>query len=267
MKTLRNEDLSKAAMRGESVTVCGLSVYPITVYDYEDFCVCRDAVELRMSTLPARFAIQNYANALFDMTQSGENALQKSYFSKFIKLLALSLRMDKENSETDLYHNIFVKRESDKTSLAYILVQNGNESVTIEPQDFTAFRKVIAALNGLTLPDESDNADLIEDAKLKAEIQARDGVQLDVNIPDLIASVAYASRVREKEILEWTVKEFESRRKAIDRDKRFTLYAGAELSGNVTFKNGNPYPSWCFDAVDETLGTMETAKIQKALGG
>ena len=39
------------------------------------------------------------------------------------------------------------------------------------------------------------------------------------------------------------------------------------FTGNVTFKNGNPYPSWCFDTANDTLGTMEYAELAKTLSG
>lgn len=62
------------------------------------------------------------------------------------------------------------------------------------------------------------------------------------------------------------MREFENRRKAIERDKKYTLFGQAEMSGMVSFKNGNPYPSWCYDSIDESMGTMTTTALAKQNG-
>ena len=78
-----------------------------------------------------------------------------------------------------------------------------------------------------------------------------------------IASVAYQSGIRERDINEWTVREFENRRKAIQRDKRYQMYGTAELSGMVSFKKGNPAPCWEFDIKADECGTMPLSEIGK----
>ena len=67
--------------------------------------------------------------------------------------------------------------------------------------------------------------------------------------------------------MEWNVRDFENRRRAIERELKYRLYAQAEMGGMVTFKHGNPYPSWCFDAADDTRGTMVFAERSKTLQG
>ena len=135
------------------------------------------------------------------------------------------------------------------------------------PLDFsTRFRQIIAEQNGLELPDEAENIALVQDNEKLKELNNK-GKSLNVNLDDLIASVAYQSKVSEKEIMTWTVREFENRKKAIDRDKRFMLCGQAEMSGMVSFKSGNPAPSWQFDVLDNSLGTMESSKLQKTLSG
>ena len=82
----------------------------------------------------------------------------------------------------------------------------------------------------------------------------------------MLSSVAYLSHVREKEIYQWTIREFENRKQAIDRDKRYTIYAQAEMSGFVKFKKGNPFPSWCFDKKQNQIGAMSMQEVQKKFG-
>lgn len=83
---------------------------------------------------------------------------------------------------------------------------------------------------------------------------------------DMISSVAYLSHVRDVEILDWTVREFENRRRAIDRDKHYMLYASAELSGMVKFPDGNPAQSWLLDTIDTHKGTVPLSKIAQNMG-
>ena len=114
--------------------------------------------------------------------------------------------------------------------------------------------------------DESENAELHKAAEEKREVQST-GVQIKADIDDLIASVAYQCRVRERDVDTWTVREFELKKRAIDRDKRHSMYSQAELSGMVSFKSGNPAPSWCFDTLENELGTRALSEVGKQLSG
>jgi len=91
---------------------------------------------------------------------------------------------------------------------------------------------------------------------------------LNVSVSDLVASVAYLSHCRETDIYEWTVAEFERRVRAIDRDKLYMIYATAESSGFVTFKSGNPVPSWRYDPKDNNIfGTVSGKDMESKLNG
>ena len=93
------------------------------------------------------------------------------------------------------------------------------------------------------------------------------GVSVNPDIEDMKSTVAYLSGITDKEILSWTIRDFENRRRAIDRVEKHRAYRQAELGGMVTFKNGNPYPSLFFDPIDDTLGTMKFSEVGKQLNG
>lgn len=253
--------------RGEPITESELTFYPITMDYYDVFVSCKNALILRQSSLPVRYLSMDYLSALFtlelDELQSGKESSQM--FLKVMTLLHLSLRIGLNVEE--LYKNIEVSIEKDKIRLKHILIKQNEKIVKFTPLDFsTRFRQIIAEQNGLELPDEAENIALVRDNEKLKELNNK-GKSLNVNLDDLIASVAYQSKVSEKEIMTWTVREFENRKKAIDRDKRFMLCGQAEMSGMVSFKNGNPAPSWQFDVLDNSLGTMESSKLQKTLSG
>lgn len=264
--------------RGEPIRECGVDLFPITMDHYEDFVQCKDALTLRLSSLPVRFVGLDYLSAVFALEldalrkrETDPAASSGGFFFRLMVLFGLSLRIDmtaKLLSECVYYRT----DGADGVSIEYIeITQTGADgnpnTAKITPFQFSSIlRPLIAAQNQIVLPDESENAELVDAYEKKKEIEQR-GVALKTDLDDLVSSVAYHSGVSDAEIMDWNVRDFENRRRAIERDKNFTLYKQAEMSGMVTFKNGNPYPSWCFDAADEKLGTMEYAELAKTLSG
>lgn len=267
--TLQNNDKDRKAKirRGEPITESGLIFYPITMDYYEEFIRCKEAITLRQASLPVRYLSMSFLAALFAMEIDAIATGQPSagMFFRAMLLLHLSLRIGLDIDE--LNKNICVKEEHGKIVLDYIVIKQNDKIVKFTPLDFTTkFRPLIAEQNGIELPDESENLELVQSNETLKDLSNK-GKELNVNIDDLIASVAYQSKLSEADILSWTVREFENRKKAIERDKRYMLCGQGEMSGMVTFKNGNPSPSWCFDTLDKTLGTMEGSKLQKTLSG
>lgn len=264
--TLQNK---RKIREGEPITCCGLTIYPIRMDFYEDFLACRDAICLRLSSLPAKYAVKDFLSAVFAMeidARKQEGSPGAGLFGRVLRFLILSLQLDPETLDVD--EMIRYRIENNEIGIEHFLIPQGDTTVTITPAQFSGqIRQVLAELNGLKLPNEAENADLVADYELKKQILNRGKAQLDQNTDDLIASVAYLSGIRERDILTWTVREFELRRRAIDRDKNHAAYGAAELSGMVTFKSGNPYPSWCFDAVDDSLGTVDMPELQKNISG
>lgn len=254
--------------RGEPIDELGLTFYPIQMCHYEEFLMCKDALTLRLSTLPVKYAVKDYLNAIFALevdSIKGKNE-NVGLFTRSIDLLMLSLRI-----ESDIKHFIekqilFRKVGKADFEIDRILVIQNNKTVEITAMEFsTTLRELIAEQNGVELPDENLNTELVKGQEELGELKASK-IKLNASIDSLISSVAYNSKVREREIDDWTVREFENRRKAIERDKKYTLFGQAEMSGMVSFKNGNPYPSWCYDSIDESMGTMTTTALAKQNG-
>ena len=264
-----NRDIDRKAKirRGEPITESELIFYPIQMAYYDEFIRCKDAILLRQASLPVRYLSMNYLSALFAMELDAVKSKQQSLgmFFRAMSILHLSLRIGFDIDE--LNKNITLRNEKDRIVLDYIVIKQNEKIVKFTPLDFsTRFRPLIAEQNGLELPDESENLELIQSNETLKDLNNK-GKPLNVNIDDLIASVAYQSKTTEKDILSWTVREFENRKRAIERDKRYMLCGQGEMSGMVSFKNGNPSPSWCFDTLDNSLGTMAGAKLQKTLSG
>lgn len=254
--------------QGKPIEELGLTFYPIQMCHYEEFLMYKDALTLRLSTLPVKYAVKDYLNAIFaleidSVKNKGENI---GLFTRVIAIFMLSLRIDcsiKDFIEKRIKFRRFGK---DDFEIDRIVVSQKEETVEITAIEFsTKLRKLIAEQNGVELPEEDLNTDLIKSQKELSELKNSE-IKLNTSIDSLIASVAYHSKISEREIDDWTIREFENRRKAIERDKKYTLYGQAEMGGMVSFKKGNPFPSWCYDSIDESMGTMSTSALAKQNG-
>ena len=250
-----------AIRKGLPITVSGISIYPVLMTHYEEFLSCKDIFLMRLSSLPAAYASLDFLSALHKMDFDFSSLMGKKtgLFERALRMYALAFRIPFD----DLMAGVRVRMQGDECFFEGLDVGG----VLISAFRLSSrFREIIAEQNGILLPDESDNAEIIESYEWKQK-KAAEASRLRVSLDDLIASVAFQSHLREADILDFTVREFEHRKNAIDRDKRYLLYSQAELSGFIKFKNGNPAPSWCFDLEDGGLGTVAAAEITKKLDG
>lgn len=266
--TLSQVEKNLAIRRGLPITLLGLNFYPIKMCHYERFLECKSALVLRLSTLPVKYAIKDYLSAVFalEIDSIYKNKAKIGLFERIINFLFMALRIDLDKKEF-FKKNLKLKKVNNETLIDYLLITQNGREIKITPQQFsTKIRPLLAEQNGFKLPKESDNAEIIQSEQERNQIIADENYKLDININDLISSVAYLSHVSEKEIDKWTVREFENRKKAINRDKHYMLYGQAQFSGMVSFKNGNPAPSWCFDIIDNLYSTTPLQKITQNFG-
>lgn len=268
-----NKDVIYAVRTAQPIKKCGLTLYPIMMRDYDEFILCKDALAIMQSSLPAAYLAMDFLSALFafalDEVSSPETAQHSpektAAFQRVLRLLYLALRST--DTIDDISKNIVYTQKNERTAIAHIKIHQNEETIELTPSVFSGIiRPLIAYQNGIELPDERDNPDLIKE--LKKYQNSDDSVNLRVNADDLISSVAYQSKVTETEIIStWTVRQFEYRVRAIERDKRYSLCGAAEMSGFASFEKGNPHPSWCYDVDADMPGTTSLSEIGKKLGG
>ena len=268
-----SKDIIYAVRAGQPIETHGLTLYPITMSDYDEFAVCKDALAILQASLPAAYLGMDYLSALFALAladvqkkeeNKDENKETAAAFQRVMRLLYLALRSKTEEIE-QISRDILYKRTEHGLCISHIVIhQNGND-VNITPSVFSSqLRPLIAFQNAIELPNEYANPEILK-AQKKFN-SSGETAKLDANIDDLIASVAFQSRVPTREILSWTVREFEYRRRAIERDKRYMICGQAELSGFVSFKDGNPNQSWCFDTEKDSLNATSLSDLGKQLG-
>ena len=239
----------------EPIEVNGIVLYPILMRNYQEWLVCKGALTFRLSSLPALYMAMPYLSAIY--ATDCEMGFQTGLMSRIFKLLSLSTHMP----ETDFVP--LVDKENPQ-NLTAIFCKNPERMFRIEAWQFDAIRQAILDLNGEELPDESENIELVEAERDIAEANAQ---KLDYDVQTMLASVACAYRIRVKDMADWSVREFDQARSAIDRSRQHLLCAISEVSEKtVTFKNGNPVPSWCFDRKKEGSTALEplSALAQRA---
>ena len=230
--------------------------YPVTLSHYEEFLEVKSAWIARQSSFPLEYAVLPFISALWAIDYDSVQASGKSVglFERIIRFLYLSLRL--EYSIEKAFKSIFYDPRKPK-EIQYIEVTQGGKTVQIKPHEFTAYvRPLVAEQNGLELPNESYNPELVQ---AEQDLVSLRSAHLKYDTDALISSVAYLSNIDESQIDEWTVLKFERRYKAIERDKNFTLYRQAELSGMVKFPKGNPAPSWCYEKEKGLSPALRTA--------
>lgn len=253
----------KARIRkGQPIEALGLQFYPITMAEYEEFLECKSVLAIRMTSLAKtniEYLSMPFLSALWAIEVDALMQKEKwGGFERVIKLLLLSLRLGSKNIDSV---KCLTERINPRNLLYIEVEQTDGQPVKISPAEFTTIvRPLIAEQNGIDLPNESYDDELVEEEQYITQEQSS---KVKFDMETLIASVANASRLRECDIDEWTVKEFERRRQAIDRDKYFMLYTQAEMSGMVKFKKGNPYPSWCLDKEQGLSPALKTASELK----
>lgn len=267
-----NSDIMRSAKSGEPIRFKTLYLYPLTVKDYELLWSCESVLSIRMATLPVTYAIMRYPEALFaiaidgkDVVVNGEVVARANDWLRFLMLLCASLRIPLEQMRNAIGFNV---DKNDKRRLAFVTVKQFMETEenleALDVSDLVSLREIIAMLNGRKLPDESENAEL---AQADVDIRSQSGIRLDINLDSLLASVARDQRIRIKELLPWTIYEFELIRSAIERERRFTVYGIGENSGMVKFPKGNPFPSIFFDKPAESSAVISASEFTSRING
>lgn len=255
----------------EKRTYKNIVFYPVKVRFYERYLTAKAAWTQRQTFLPVKYLSLPFVSAMFLWAYDGDvrEDAPKQVFFGLLEMLVLACRLDTTVEEL-FRQGVFVGRGNGERELKKIVFTQDGEKKEITPVDFSAVRQIVAEQNGIELPNERENPELIRSYRQRIEYESRKNKSKDIrfSVEDLIETVAYLSNMRYDDLSEWTVKEFERRKRAIDRVEDRRAYRTAELSGFASFKDGNPVPSLYFDAIDDSLGTtsLENSKIAGARG-
>lgn len=233
----------KEIQRNAPVVYEGLTFHPLLVEDYDIFNVGKQSYELMLSSLKdPKLARLNWCACLWELDRQCEKQTgTRGYFLEVaLYVMALALRLNAGYDGSFPMRPVFAQ----DGSLSAIMIGDPSDCGLLNMMQMDDVRQIIAAQNGYEIPNENWNPELVKAAQENA---SRNTTNIDYDFETLVYSVALQCHVRAEEIYGWYIREFEKMQDAIERDIMFRICATVEMSGNVEFTKGNPYPSWKFN--------------------
>ena len=222
----------------------GLAFKPLTVRQFALYQAAKPSFELMQSSLPPKLAVLSWCNCLDAMDRVAKEDGKQTAFLH-LALIVIIAALGLEPIKTNNGDQFPLREIRDKDgNLTAILIGEINNPVILTMQDMGEIRKIIAVQNVYNIPDESWNPDLVRAQQYTASLRHND---LDINLDDLVASVALNAGVKPSEVWDWTIRDFEMCQSAIDRKLNYQIFMTAEHSGFVKFNKGNPFPTWKFN--------------------
>lgn len=230
---------------GKSEEWNGLTVHPILMRDYPLFLAAKESITALQQSWPFPWSTVPYMEGLIGV----------GLLPRLCAMLKLAFRLPEGDTLP-----IYPRMEEEK--IASLTVAQGERRGEITRKNFPSLREIIARQNGLELPDERTNLELVE----ARQDLAAGGVPLKADLEDLICSVALKSQTPPEELLGWTVRRFQRMERAIDRSEGFRM-ANLALAAGGKFKGGNPYPSWKYGREEGLVGVESLSALSGRLSG
>lgn len=238
---------------GDPRELYGLTFSPLTMNVYPAWISFSGALTIRMSTLPARYAVKCYADALYTMLREQGD----TRYMMFKLLMGLSMGLPEEDISN------CIREVGTQDGLKSVIIQCGENRAVLLPHQLDAVRKAIAEMNGAEVPDESENAEIVQAEEDLKNLGRKD--DLDINLYDEMASVAAVGGLRMHDLRDMSILEYTRLKRAHSRRMLYLICAIAEGNG-AKFSKGNPAPNWMFDRTDPDHGLVRLDKWQKSMG-
>lgn len=254
----------RSIRRYEPVTTEGLTLYPVLADEYEAYLLAKSAIEFMHQSLPMALLNMPILQAYYYLdTQSvKDEQLPTGLMSRAVLFLALSLRIGQE-LPVEKRIGLFRPRVDVRTGRlkSLLFTPDGEEICEITPAMFERMRPILAAQNGLTIPEKDANPELVE---AENEINRQKAPELDWTLESLISSVALLSNADEAELYQWPIAKLQDRQRAIHRALDYLICGIGEAQG-TKWKKGNPTPSPFFDRKKE--GSAAKVALTDFAGG
>lgn len=251
--------------RNLPIEYCGLMFYPLTVENYALFSNARPAFELMQASLSPKLARLSWFGCLDAMDREIDEH-SNGFLRMTLLVIAEALRLktvvnQRTKKETYPIHDM----RNQTGELKAIMIGDPQNPILLSMQNMDDIRQIIAAQNCYEIPNENWNPDLVRATQYTASLKDN-GIVFDLDT--LVASVANGAGVKTDEVWDWPIKEFIQRQAAIDRRLHYEIFTQASMSGFVTFKHGNPYPTWKLDKKSDLPGDfVSTAELDAGSKG
>lgn len=246
--------------RYQPVRVGEFTLYPVTVEKVRLFSIARPALEFAQQSLPVALLSVPILDAFYKMElqSAAETGAITGLLPAAILAMILSLRLvDGSDPEELLKRALIVPDGADRSSLKAIcfLDENNEIFVSVSPRQFQRMRPIIAAQNGVEMPSETANPEILEMERLMAEKGAEG---LDPKLYDKIIYAAQGNGISEEEIYGWPILKLDRHCAVLTRKTDYLAVQLAAMSGMVKFKDGNPVPSPYFARRKTGLSSMRS---------
>ena len=229
-------------------------LHPVLVNEYNEFLIARPALEVMQQSFPVALLRIPLLSALyqmdFDAVVSGQTPT--GLFSRARLVLALSLRLGvgKEVAERVELLKIVVDRSDPRKLIALRYADKDGKEKSISPGQYTEWRRIIAAQNGVKLESDNANPDIV---KARKDMASNSGIDLDVNVESLVSAISALTQIDEDKIYNWPILKLDKQRIAWERILSYMVCGIGEASG-ASWKHGNPVPHPFFARINDGAG-------------
>ncbi len=257
----------ESVRKGKPILWNGLTLFPILVSDYFRFLDAKMGLLVSQRTLPVQYACVRFLEALYamdyDARQDGKP--EPGLFLRLLIFLKLALRLPvKKTEDGQEYVELYLAtNQQNPRNLIAIKVRQGDVEAEITPKNFGNLREILAAQNGIVLPDETDNPDLVQ---AELDLLAHNAPNLNPDFEALLYSMAVRLHLNPEELYDWTIRRFQLTENALDRTTGYFVSALVEASGGK-YQDGNPYPSWKYDRNKESHALISFSDFTERLSG
>lgn len=258
----------KAIHRYQPVEVDGVLLYPVTVDEYEQFNLARPAIEFVHQSLPVAYVSMPllqayYAIDIESIASEGETQLPTGLFSRAMLFLALALRIGVGETPENRIRafKIRVSPNDGRRLMALTFTPDGEEYYDITPVKFQRWLPILAAQNGITLHNDTDNPELLVTEAILSQKNAPD---LDLDLESLVSGVAALSGADESSMYDWPILKLQNRQRALKRAMDYMICGIGESQG-TSWKHGNPVPHPFFARSETRSAAM--VPIEEFAGG
>lgn len=257
----------KLVDRYKPIKVEGFTLYPFTVEHYEEYLVASQAIGYMQQKLPIDLMSMPILSAFFkmDLQRAVKGDVPTGLFTSALVSLVLALRLAKDGEDVfeSCRNFVPITSQNDPTQIKLLAFNdpNSGETKTITPVQFSTLRPIIAAQNGIEIPDELENPELVQAEQDLAEKKAP---KLNVKINNLVVAAADMTGKEEEEIYGWAVLKLTRRLEMHKRILDYQICAISEGNG-ASWKGGNPVPHPYFEREKE--GSDALISMDQFAGG
>lgn len=236
-------NIQDAIDRYEPVTAEGLTLYPVRVRDARAFGFARSVLDFAVTGLPVALISMPLLDAFYRLDQKSyqETGEAAGYVSAAILCLALSLRLEAAHDTKLLMLNTRIVPDEQRSGrIREIVFNTGEGPLKVTPRQFQKIRPILAAQNGVEMPSDSANPEILKMERLMAEKELKD---LDPKLCDKIIFCSAWSGIPEEQIYDWPILKLERRAAVLRRTLDYLAVSTGMMSGLAKFPDGNPVPS------------------------